>query len=198
MQLPENYKIGTTFNEGSLYDINLKYYLKKFRKNSWFALLFSLIAKFLIKYQVFLSVETGRSDIPHLSKIYRDAEYSFILTAKIKILGKKSILAISSLAFDIPEKTNKSILIKQIQGVRGRRIFLRSFRLEKMLIEIATDWARKNSFSKVMIQSAKKNCWYNSSNEKRKKRLHLKYDVTAKRCGFKYNKTDEVFEKSLT
>ena len=200
MQIPENYKLEDGFEEGTLYDIDLKPYLTKFTKNSWWTkFAFFLILKFrIIEYQIVISVKSdsvgSRSDLVHLYEVYRDAKYNFVLMGACAPHNKKQN-AIASVGFDFFDNTKKSIIINQIQGVRYKKHLLKFLRWEKMLVQITVDWARKNGFEKVFIQPSKKNHWYT---DRREKNLYLKYNVTAKRCGFKYNKEKDIFEKQLT
>ncbi len=118
--------------------------------------------------------------------IYYDAHYNLILTA----LNKK--FPIANIGFETDGKTAISVI--QIQGVPGRKSHLEPLRWEKMLLTIACDWAKTRGVKKIEVIPSSKNEW---KNEPCAKRLYLKYDVTAKRCGFKLNQQTNKYVKFL-
>lgn len=78
-----------------------------------------------------------------------------------------------------------SYVIRQIQGVHGFDEVLKMFRWEKMLVQAVIDLARTERVSYVHVVKAVKNKWRASVGESGLQRLHIRYDVTAKRMGFK-------------
>ena len=72
-----------------------------------------------------------------------------------------------------------------------------------MLIQVVIDWARANKFKAVNILPAEQNVWYrrrpgdNKDLLDQNRRLYIRYDVTATRMGFKYNKRLELYVLSL-
>lgn len=77
-----------------------------------------------------------------------------------------------------------SYLIRQIQGVRDCLSGLRAVRWEKLLIQAVVDWAKSHKVRYVHVVKAIKNKWRGSLSEAGAARLHMHYDVTAKRMKF--------------
>lgn len=81
-----------------------------------------------------------------------------------------------------------SVRIVQLQGVREEAEALRGIRWEQMLIQLVVEYAKHFNFKKVCIVSAKQNQYYegygNKNNIEHHARLIMRYDVTARRCGF--------------
>ena len=97
--------------------------------------------------------------------------------------------------------------IQQIQGARHRQEELRPLRWEKLLVKIVVEIARQLRFKTVEILPAERNDYYIPSDRYLKMRrstkkdwqklLKLRYDVTAKRLGFKWNLEKQVYEYIL-
>jgi hypothetical protein len=75
-----------------------------------------------------------------------------------------------------------SYVIRQLQGVYGLDDALKMFRWEKMLIQAVVDQAKSLGVQYVHVVKAAKNEWRHKVGCER---LRLRYDVTAKRMGFK-------------
>ena len=87
-----------------------------------------------------------------------------------------------------------TILVKQIQGVFGKLSVLRYFQWERMLLSILIDWAKNAGFKIIRVIKAESNGWYN---DYRAKSLFMRYDVTARRSGFRFNKKDQAYVLTL-
>ncbi len=164
--------------KGKLCNIPLLGYFKRFSKKDF---------KNKIKigthkiHQFYKEDGAGRLYSTIYSTIYTDAAYNFAL-----VRGKEPICGI---AFEAGETTAPaSIFVKQIQGVPGKQGELRPFRWEKMLLQILINWAKQNGFERIDVVRAKNSGWWSSFRCDRNKRLYMKYDVTAKRMGFKPGK----------
>ena len=161
-------------------NINIKEYLEKFAKKEE--------KERISDYNYRLACEKHRSNSgpsAKFSPIYYDVPYQFIL-----LTGK---IPVANIGFKADIETS-TIIIKQIQGVSGRKEYLEPLRWEKMLVNILADWAKQNGAKKMEIIKAQSNPWYN---EHRAQSMYLKYDVTAKRCGFKFNADCERYVKIL-
>lgn len=64
-------------------------------------------------------------------------------------------------------------------------IFLAGIRWEKLLVNLVVDWARSHGAKKVEIIRSQDNSWHRPGDPERTARIHLHYDITAKRCGFR-------------
>ena len=71
---------------------------------------------------------------------------------------------------------------------------LKHIRWEKFLLKLVEDWALANGFEKIKVVPGNKNHWYNTS---RAEIFHMRYDVTAKRSGFKFCPKEECYVKQL-
>ena len=138
--------------------------------------------------------------------IFSDTEYSFIF-------WKNGETDIARIGFDL--EYEMAIKVKQIQGKNGYQNALMPFRWEKMLIKVVEDWASDNGFKQSRIQRAEDSRYWKYIDEtdetitsimtaegyeyhtKLNKRLKMKYDITAKRCGYRYDEGLECFVKDL-
>ena len=130
------------------------------------------------------------------SGIYRDAEYSFLFCRKV-YFRSLPLAIISFNPYADPISGAWIVKIRQIQCVGGKRNEnpLYWLRWERMLVQIVVDWARKECFDRVEILPAKQSRW---TDKAPLERLYVRYDVTAKRCGFRYDKNSETYMLSLT
>lgn len=115
----------------------------------------------------------------HATFMHMDAPYGFVL----KRNGNRSI---AFLAFDAE---NDYIIIRQIQGAFGEMEDLKQIRWERMLLRIAVDWTSANSFKQIRVQKAEDNRYWDDYSGKRQERLRMRYDVTAKRSGFRFDES---------
>jgi len=113
----------------------------------------------------------GFSDRFHLR--YLDAEFNMCIT------HGESLVAL--LGFEI---WDMKMTIQQIQGIRAKASLLSPFRWEKALVTYAVDWARNNDIDEVILVSAKNNS-HILAEPPIPERYRLRYDVTARRCGFR-------------
>ena len=130
----------------------------------------------------------GRGKYIHDSKcnkIYGGTNFQFILCEK----GLFS----ACLGFEFYKKD--SILIPQIQGVKGRGKSLESIRWPNALLNLTTEWARKLDLSEIMVLPHDRSFW--PIVELNKKGAKMYYDITAKREGFNYDSEKKVFLKKL-
>ena len=119
---------------------------------------------------------------------YYDASEAFLLS-----LGEDVLACI---AFEIDQE-GSTVYIKQIQSKLGPGLALSFFKWERLLVGVVTDWARKSGFREVHVQPAVKNKYWSETDEERNARFRIRYDVTAKRLGFRYDSERECFAKTL-
>ena len=60
-------------------------------------------------------------------------------------------------------------------------------------MQIVIDWARENGFKRVEVIRGENQYWYNRAESVEQGSMRLKYDVTAKRSGFKFDPENEVY-----
>ncbi len=110
-----------------------------------------------------------------------DAPYQFILT-------DNGIFIANSGFFPYPGR----IEISQIQGFNGKAKELEPIKWSRCLIKATVDWAKAAGIPEVNVRPYHKNGWdkvfYNSNGHS-----HLVYDASAKREGFSYDKSRELF-----
>jgi hypothetical protein len=170
------------------YAIDLKQYFEIFLKKN--------CAKKLqhSRFKIFASKGCGLNR--NFSDIWRDAMYTFILSEKSffkKLLFKNlQYNALACIGFDIIEKN--LVLVNQIQGTKGNARKLRVIKWERMLLQIVVDWATANSLSSVGVIIAEQNAWYRVQESKQMK---MRYNITAKRCGFKFSEEKKCHIKNL-
>ncbi len=123
---------------------------------------------------------------------YLDANYVFILSG---IDGEDNEISLACLAFN--PFGAKSICIRQIQGAYSdynkRVSILKPIKWERMMIKIVCQWARQHKIRNVYMISATESNWYNDD---RHNQMYMRYDVTAKRMGFKYNPLKKLYRSS--
>jgi len=125
---------------------------------------------------------------------YYDAHEAFVLRT---LWG-----ACACIAFDIYPELSR-VCVRQIQGKKGTELFLSRLRWEKFLLDYATQWAHRNRFKEIWVQSSRLNKWCPKVGddlwvEREQKKFKLRYDVTAKRMGFKFDEYSGHYIKSLT
>lgn len=116
-------------------------------------------------------------------QLYYDAPYSFILCQK-----QDQPLAI--IAFK-PER--KAINIVQLQGVRGQQKKLQPIKWERMLLTLTYEWAQQHQIHEVRVTPYEQNEW-----ELVRDNGKIRYDVTAKRTGFKYDEKQKKYVKKTS
>ncbi|MBI4120920.1 MAG: hypothetical protein HY457_01555 [Parcubacteria group bacterium] len=90
-----------------------------------------------------------------------------------------------------------AIRIEQIQGQRGYPEALKPLKWERMLVEYVTRWAPLLGATHVQIISGEDSEWYRKNNEALKKRFYLRYDVTARRLGFRWSDDANAYVLSV-
>lgn len=178
--------IKPLFKRGGIYKINLSDYLKKFLKNNVKEKI--EFEKYLI-YLFYKEGGSGYGDIENKRIIYFDTHYNFVLLHDRE--------PICSIGFNRRFIERSTIFVKQIQGVRGKQKELSPFRWEKMLLQILIDWARKNRFKRINVIRSVDHEYYSAYDEEKNRRMHMKYDVTARRMGFKYDEKRGVYYAQL-
>lgn len=95
----------------------------------------------------------------------------------------------------------QEIVIRQIQGIKGQEDKLKQIgRWEKSLVSLVEEAARTMGVSRVRVVAARQNGWVSSRirlglmDENSAK---LRYDVTAKRMGYRWDKTQGNWVKEL-
>lgn len=110
-------------------------------------------------------------------------ESPFLELLKKYLIRKKRFTTeytpLASISFNFEDDT---VLVKQIQGVKGRQKELSPLKWERMLLTLTCYWAKQYGYKRIKVRSAENNRWDKISDTGHGK---LIYDVTAKRCGFK-------------
>lgn len=138
------------------------------------------------------------------NEFFMDAHYMFILwettgqNAPEEIGGGNYPLA--CIAFE-PQGRN-GVTIRQIQGKYGAISLMKSQTLkklkwERMLVQVVIEWARKAGLKHIHILPATQNDYYSCDNPERAKTFHLRYDVTARRMGLKFNARDRLYSARI-
>jgi len=94
------------------------------------------------------------------------------------------------------------VLVAQIQSQKGlnreQQAKLKKIRWERSLLETVFGWAEETNLSRVLVVPAANNYWLTDAHCQAmktglEKRLFLRYDVTARRCGFKQTRENEPY-----
>lgn len=181
--LQDSLELFKKSEEGRRYNIDLSSYLREFSKKNHEKSIESDAYSIHLYYK-----EYGSGPLKKLSVVYVDAVYNFVL-----FKGKDPIC---NIGFNLREDSN-SMLVKQIQGVSRKQKELSPLRWEKMLLQIVMDWAKQNGFKKVSVIRSVDSDWHRKSAEERCKRMYMKYDVTARRMGFKFDESEQVYSLPL-
>lgn len=121
-----------------------------------------------------------------------DAPFHFVLTYQCD--SEERPLVFATLGFRFGRLMRNTIFIEQIQGLslgpfkpyEPQEAVLKSLRWEKMLINIAEDWAVQNGFGAVAIRRARFNRWWLENRDgEHNMRLKMRYDVTAQRMKYR-------------
>lgn len=181
-KLPKDYSIKSLKGKRKykIYDVSIKPYLRNFLKPGN-KIKFS-------DYAIYLTY-IGSGGYGDFKNIYHDTKYSFVLTKPKSIKCLKET-ALACVGFDC--NFDNSITIKQIQGVSGKQNDLNCFQWTKMLLKICVDWAKVNGFKTAYVIRAQDSGWYHSEG-KRRENMFMRYDVTARRSGFKFDKKEKMY-----
>lgn len=124
-------------------------------------------------------------------QLYCDANFNFLLTAP-------GGWTVAHIGFDVERRLVfwkiKKLVIKQIQGVRGKEEILKKLRWEKLLVQAVIDWGKNQGVKRFEIMKAEENYYWRGNDIERQKRLFMHYDVTAKRMGFKLDGNSYVLD----
>lgn len=140
------------------------------------------------------------------SGIYLDSYFNIFLVVSRFQEGSDTYFPIALISFDIEEDSD-TVVIWQIQGVKGAVQFLKPIRWEKMLVKVIVNWAKEHNFRNVEIADVEELRFYPQKynrdsplewwEEELAKRMKFRYTVTAKRLGFKFNKSRKRWIKKL-
>ena len=181
--LPKKHIELNKFKSQVLYRSDLAGYLKDFQKSE---------VKQKLNFSDFSLYYSHDLCWSQFKGVYKDAFFTLILTHQAEETVNGNFGAIACIGFDVVGPS--SILVKQIQGVSGQSDILKNFKWERMLVKMVMDWARNAGFQTVKIINSKSNGWYN---QQRAESLFMKYDVTARRSGFKFDEKDQTYVKDL-
>lgn len=126
-------------------------------------------------------------------EIYWETQFGFVLFVR-EVSGNIPIAAIGF------EKKTTHLFVRQLQGVKGMKKFLRPLHWEKLLYRIVVQFGRELGFKEIRVCPAEKSDYHPFGNSEcarnltysecadRAVRLHLIYNVVPKKCGFKWDK----------
>lgn len=164
-------------DELTAHGINLPSLLNRFRKNNGHADLD------LNRFELRRTTTTGYISSDH--SFYADGSTTFLLCYKI---GSESIV-VAGIGFIDATKQN-TLVVTQIQGVRGKREYLAPLKWERMLLALVTEWARAKGARVIKVLAGCKNSWFSDSS---KKEFYMRYDITARRSGFRLEEGGEHY-----
>lgn len=134
-----------------------------------------------------------------LGVVPEDQENSFWFSLLSFCCGKDELPSIYKTRLDVGDIISSFSLpfplITQIQGLKigtgcpdyqnyiKARDLLSHYRWEHALVELVIDWAITEQIGAVYLLPSKNNVWQHRVHHN-KEALYLRYDVTAKRCGF--------------
>lgn len=184
--------------------IDITEYLKRFSKNGGVDVNRYMLASDRTRY----GGANGYGEI--FGHFYHDSRYSMVLVYRILVKegGKTREVQepLALIGFELEEERS-AVFINQIQGKRDEQKLLAPLRWEKMLVSIVVDLARFYGLKKVGIQTAANNGYYpkpeggrtlTDQDKKRIEGFRMRYDVTARRCGFRLNPESGKHELSLS
>ncbi len=109
---------------------------------------------------------------------------------------------IACIGFDIED--GGVINVKQIQGNRSSSKSVKDAltplgRWDRMLLRATADWALEHGFRQVRVQKAENNGYYQKSqpNSERNAKLRMRYNVTPRREGFRFDEETDCFVLDL-
>lgn len=186
METPADFPLQR-FKTGCAYGIDPRPYFEKFTKQGWS--INSQMAKFDI------CLFGLRGSYAGFWGVWADAPSGLVLVKK-DVWSLWGLARSNSAVAVISFETDGAIVnVKQIQGVRRCRRRLKPLRWEKLLLQLVVDWARENGFARVTVAPSRRNGWlYLVANHNN---LKLKYDITAKRLGFTYEKATDSYVRIL-
>jgi len=125
----------------------------------------------------------------YINGIYRDGNNS--LTLYREIPGNAEALV----GF---KKINlETIMVVQLQARKGAQKEDLPKRWEKILLEAGINYAKKHGFLQIRVLPSKRNTWIRHNDNDQNLRLKIRYDITAKRRGFKFDETVDAWVLDL-
>jgi hypothetical protein len=122
-------------------------------------------------------------------------ESSFVVAGtSFSVIGSDSIEPSRYPGLDLGYLEKGDVLVAQIQAQKGLTkkglLELKRLKWERTLLQMVVDWARGAGLPRVLVVPSANNYWLTDSHcqqikNELKERLFLRYDVTARRCGFK-------------
>ena len=159
-----------------------------------------LISRFLKKgkngagFQYKANTLYGKSERDMDDVFFFDAPYRIIL------YGFKNNVSVPIACIAFIQTGPRSVCINQIQGpsydrseenTAARIAALSEVKWERLLVRVVCEWARKNRIESVEMISCKKSRWYRDF---RHKQMFIRYDVTARRMGFKESDKEGIYK----
>lgn len=149
---------------------------------------------------------------------FLDAPRGLLIQAKSDHVQKEESSAVAGIAFSVvgldsidPGRYPNldflclkpgDILVAQIQAQKGlgweQREKLKELKWERSLLGAVFDWAERAGFPRVLVVPAANNYWLTDAScqdirPSLEKRLFLRYDVTARRCGFQQERENQPY-----
>ncbi len=139
-------------------------------------------------------------------KVFFDCDHSIILREKRRSLRSVNRVAcIGMSVYDGKDSINMpayfynhkgdlqrgDVVVSQLQSIQhpDARELTQWWGWERMLVILAARWARDNKYPRICIWPGEHNGYYGPGDEERKMRIRKRYNVTAKRLGFKQTET---------
>lgn len=125
---------------------------------------------------------------------YGDLRNKIGVTASLELKGNKN----SFQGMNDSQMTDDDIIINQIQGPLYNKAIAEvketfsEFRWEKLFVEIFINWARQSGLQRIFLLPSAYNEW-NTVQANTNGTALLRYDVTAKRLGFKQKNKHEPY-----
>lgn len=122
-----------------------------------------------------------------------DTGYTFRLLRYISQGRKLEYEDVALIGFDPIQ--DRSLVIRQIQGVKFCGEDLKYFYWVNMLLQITIDWAKKYGFHQVKVVRAKHNPWYDKHKDEPELcgRLYRIYDFVPKKMGFRLDSEEKHY-----
>ncbi len=135
---------------------------------------------------------TVRSQRLKLSCLFADGEYGIVLEGRTYNVSRGPLALVS---FDLWMLNGDYVaVVKQLQGVSGRKEQLSGIRWERMFLQMVTDWARANGCTEVACIEADGSEWRSHDTFHS---FHLRYNVSARRNGFTFDDKRKLWRLPL-
>lgn len=148
------------------------------------------------------SRETGRS--VQYQGIFWETQYGFVLSAEIGVWQNIPIAAIGF------EERSGHFLVRQLQGVKGMKEYLRPLHWERLLYNTLIVFGRELKLDEIRVIPAHRSSYHPFQNPEaseeltfnerkaRALRFHLLYNVSPRKCGFKWSERTQTHIFSLS